>query len=484
MLTALLIALPLVASLFLFAIPGNGSRNLAVGVSALQLLITLALVFTAGSPAAPKYVLDLPWIPSLGIHFHVGMDGISLVLVLLTNLLVPFILLSSGAESARPSSFYALTLLMQSALVGVFTAQDGFLFYIFWELALLPIWFIVMMWSSGENARTPLKFFVYTLTGSLLMLVGLVVVYLHTPGAHSFDLQVLCATGSHLSAETQSWVFWLLFLAFAIKMPIFPLHTWQPDTYTEAPVQGTMLLSGIMLKMGTYGVMRWLLPVVPLGAAQWSALAIGLAVTGIVYGACIALVQTDFKRLIAYSSISHVGLMAAGLMAANVQAFQGALFQMVSHGISVFCLFYIIDRIEARTGTRELSALGGVRSQAPGFAAIFLVVTLGAVALPLTNGFVGEFLLLAGLYQWSAAATAVAGLTVVLGAVYMLRAYQRTMLGEAGKSTGIFAELSSHERLVLYPMVALIIALGVYPKPLLDISAPAVEQLLSLVHPR
>jgi NADH-quinone oxidoreductase subunit M len=273
----------------------------------------------------------------------------------------------------------------------------------------------------------------------------------------------------------------MVFIAFAIKMPIFPFHTWQPDTYAEAPVQGTMLLSGIMLKMGIYGLIRWLIPVVPIAVARWGFTAIALSVTGIVYASCIAIVQKDFKRLIAYSSIAHVGLIAAGVMTLTKIGMQGAVIQMLSHGLTVFALFYIADIIFERTKTRMLSDLGGIRNEAPMLATVFTIVMLGSIALPLTSGFVGEFLLINSLVHYRLLLGTIAGLTTILGAVYMLRTFQRTMSGETNAITRAFADLTLREKIVLYPVVFLILLIGVYPAPLLSLSDLAVNNLLMMV---
>jgi NADH-quinone oxidoreductase subunit M len=481
MLTALLIFLPLLASFLVFFLKGENAKKVALVFALAELVIALYTGYTFHRDATTQFILDFWWIPSLGISFKVGIDGISMLLVLLTTGLVPFIILSSFNKNyENPQVFYGLILLMQMALVGVFVALDGFLFYIFWELALIPIYFICLMWGGKNRATVTFKFFVYTLLGSLFMLVGLIYLYQHTSG-HTFDIQALYEAGRSLPLATQGILFWALFIAFAIKMPIFPFHTWQPDTYTEAPTQGTMLLSGIMLKMGIYGAIRWLLPVVPGGVAEWGHVAVVLSVIGIVYASVIAIMQNDMKRLIAYSSIAHVGLIAAGVFALNIQAMQGAMIQMVCHGINVFALFYIVDLIETRTGTRDLSRLGGVRSIAPVFATVFMIIMLGSVALPFTNGFVGEFLLINGLYQYSVTASVFAGLTIILGAVYMLRVYQKSMLGELSPATSLFPELSPNEKWVLYPMVLAVVVIGIFPKPLLHIAEPAVEALLKTI---
>jgi NADH-quinone oxidoreductase subunit M len=415
----------------------------------------------------------------------VSVDALSMLMVLLTTFLVPLIILSSFNTSyEKPNSFYGLILLMQMALVGVFTANDGFLFYVFWELALIPIYFICLLWGGENRGRITFKFFVYTLFGSLFMLVGLVYLYNHTgfeTGIKSWAVTDLYQAGKSLNLEQQSVVFWCIFLAFGIKMPIFPLHTWQPDTYVNAPTQGTMLLSGIMLKMGTFGLIKWLMPMTPLALAEWGWLAIGLSVFGIFYASCIAIVQKDYKRLIAYSSIAHVGLIAAGILSANQQGIQGAVMQMLAHGVNVVGLFLIADILMRHTGTREMEKLGGIRNMNGNFAVLFLIVMLGSVALPLTNGFVGEFLLINGVYQYGAWVAAFAGLTVILGAVYMLRSYQAIMLGEKRDSAIAFGSLASTDKWVLYIICFAIIAFGVYPKPLNDLAEEGTKAILTYI---
>jgi NADH-quinone oxidoreductase subunit M len=482
MLTALLLFFPFLAALLLFGLKPKSAKSIALIAALVELLISLGVVFSFDKNSGTQFALDVPWIDSLGIHFSVGIDGISLLLVLLTTIAVPFIILSSVEDRyEKPHSFYGLVLTMQMALIGVFTALDGFLFYVFWELALIPIYFICLIWGDENRAPITLKFFIYTLAGSLLMLVALVYLYLQTPGVHSFDIASLYRAGHALPGYTQEIIFWGLFIAFAIKMPVFPFHTWQPDTYTAAPSQGTMLLSGIMLKMGIYGLIRWLIPVVPLGVAEWGYTALILSVIGIGYASCIALTQNDIKRLIAYSSIAHVGLIAAGVMTLTRIGMQGAIVQMLSHGIVVIGLFYVVDIISERTKTRAISELGGIRNEAPLFAAAFMIILLGSVALPLTSGFVGEFLLINSLVQYHVIIGAVAGLTMILGAVYMLRAYQRTILGEVSFLATGFEDLTLNEKLTLYPIVIIIIAIGVYPTPLLAISEPAVDSLLQII---
>lgn len=497
MITALLIGLPLVAALLLLFTNGEGAKRIAFVASLAELgLALVAFWFMRTSAQDEVYysrmIMDVPWISSIGANFSVALDGISMVLVLLTAFLVPVIILS-GFEKKKenPSLFYALMMFMQMALVGVFVAQDGFLFYIFWELALIPIYFICLLWGGENRGKITFKFFVYTLAGSLFMLAALILLYINTPigdsGTHSFALTALYDAGQHvLTAAEQTWVFWGLFLAFAIKMPVFPFHTWQPDTYVTAPTQGTMLLSGIMLKMGTYGMIRWLLPMTPDAFETWGPTVVVLSVISVVYASALALVQKDFKRLIAYSSIAHVGLISAGIMSFSLtkgttEGITGALMQMFSHGVNVVGLFFIADILLKKTGTRQISELGGIRNVSPQFASLFLIILLGSVALPLTNGFVGEFLLLNGIYQYSIWACVFGGLTVILGAVYMLRSYQVIMLGETNKVTAGFAALTGNEKAVLFIVCAAVLAFGVYPKPLLDIMQNDVSALARMI---
>lgn len=478
MLTLLLILFPFIASLACVAAGKVYVKVLAFISSLIQLILVLVACMQFVPGAGVQFLADYYWIQDLGISFKVGMDGISLLLVLLTNISIPLILLSAfDREIENPKAFFGLILLMQAALVGVFTAMDGFLFYVFWELALIPVYFICLLWGGKERIRITLKFFIYTISGSLMMLVGLIYLYLQTPGTHSFDITALYALS--LSAGQQSFLFWAFFLAFAIKIPVFPFHTWQPETYTDAPTQGSMLLSGIMLKMGLYGLVRWLLPLVPIGLAEWGRMAILLSVTGIIYASCMALIQKDFKKLIAYSSIAHVGLIAAGIFSLNLQGLQGAMIQMMSHGINVIGLFFVADIIMKRMQTRQLHELGGIANHAGSFASFYMIILLGSVALPLTNGFVGEFLLLSGLYQYEAVLAGVAGLTVILGAVYMLRSYQVVMLGNREVSKDVFTPLAASETAALFIISALIIVLGVYPKPLLHMTEPDIQLILN-----
>lgn len=474
------IFIPLIAALVVLFSGKTIVKGLAGVLSLIPLAITLYLHLNFIPDASTQYLVDMAWIPQFGIHFKAGVDGISMVLLLLTNILIPIIILSSFKhEIKNTNAFYALIFFMQTGLLLVFTALDGFLFYIGWEAALIPVYFICALWGGENRIKVNLKFFIYTIAGSLLMLLAIIYLHLQTPG-NSYDIAEFYKL--NLDTLTQAWIFWAFFIAFAIKMPVFPFHTWQPDTYTEAPTAGTMLLSGIMLKMGIYGVIRWLIPVAPLGFDAWGETALILSVIGVVYASIIAFTQNDIKRLIAYSSIAHVGLISAGIFAWNLQGLQGAMIQMLNHGINVVGMFFIADILIRRMNTREMSQMGGIAKPAPILAITFLIVLLGTVALPLTNGFVGEFLLLMGVYNYNIWLAAVSGLTIIFGAVYMLRMYQKVMLGPVNSSTSIFKDLDGTEKSVLVVISVLVILIGVYPQPILHISEAAVINLLDQVN--
>lgn len=479
MTVSILLFLPVLAALLVLLVKNEVAKHAALFFAVIEL--GLAGYFLAGfvPDASVQYGLDLPWIPQMGVYFKAGIDGISMVMVLLTTVLVPLIILTTYKhEYKNAKAFYALILFMQAGLLTVFTALDGFLFYVGWEAALIPIYFICALWGGENRIRINIKFFIYTFAGSLFMLLGIIYLYLQTPGK-LYDINGFYNLS--LTLTQQSWVFWAFFIAFAIKMPLFPFHTWQPDTYTEAPSAGTMMLSGIMLKMGIYGVIRWLIPNAPAGFLQWQNLVMILSVIGIVYASLIAFNQKDGKRLVAYSSIAHVGLIAAGIFAWTTQGVQGAMIQMLSHGINVVGMFFIWDIISRRLNTRDINQMGGIAKVAPNFSIAFLVILLGTVALPLTNGFVGEFLLLKGVYNYNIWFAAVAGLTIIFGAVYMLRMYKNVMQGETNELTITFTDIAGSEKLVLGIICVLIIAIGIYPQPILHISEAAVTNLVNTV---
>lgn len=473
------ILIPFIASALLLLTRTAASRQLALGASLANLAATI-YCFGCDYSQGMNCTFDMPWVAGAGIHFSLGMDGITLVMLILTNLLTPLIILSSGSRTFdNEPRYYGLLLMMLGALNGVFLAQDGLLFYIFYELALIPIYFICAIWGGQDRVRVTLKFFIYTFVGSLFMLLSLLYVYLQTPGAHSFAWADLVQV--QLAPGVANWVMIGFFLAFAVKLPLFPFHTWQPDTYVTAPTGGTMLLSGIMLKMGAYGIIRWMIPVAPEASHTLTPVFMTLAIIGIVYASIIAIKQTDLKRLIAYSSIAHVGLIAAGIFAWNKAGLQGSILQMLNHGINVVGLFYISDIIERRLGTRQLADMGGIAKVAPRFATVFMIVMLGAVAVPLTNGFPGEFLLLNGVWNYNFWMGAIAGLTIIFGAVYMFRAYGLVAFGPSNSATEKFEDIKNQELLVMGVIAALVLILGFFPGLVLNLTDGSVSRILGAV---
>jgi NADH-quinone oxidoreductase subunit M len=475
----ILLLLPVIAALAVLLFKNETAKHVALFFSVAELATAFFFLSQFTPDASTQFAVDIAWLPKLGIYFSAGIDGISMVMVLLSTVLVPLIILTTYQHQYKNAgAFYALILFMQAGMLVVFTALDGFLFYVGWEAALIPIYFICALWGGENRIHVNIKFFIYTFAGSLFMLVAIIYLYMLSPGKNYGILEFYRTA---LDAKQQSWVFLAFFIAFAIKMPIFPFHTWQPDTYTEAPSAGTMMLSGIMLKMGIYGAIRWMIPNAPLGFVEWRYLSLLLATIGIVYASIIAFRQTDGKRLVAYSSIAHVGLIAAGIFAWNLRGLQGAMIQMASHGINVVGMFFIWDIISRRLNTRDITQLGGIAKVAPHFATAFLIIVLGTVALPLTNGFIGEFLLLNGVFQASIAFAAIAGLTIIFGAVYMLRMYKGVMQGPTNELTATFTDIHGSEKVVLIIICVLIIGIGVYPQPLLHISEASINNLMQVV---
>jgi NADH-quinone oxidoreductase subunit M len=481
MITGLLLLLPLLIALILFFMKDPKKIKSVALVGALsEFILMLAGVYVYATQCKCNLIFSIDWLQGLGVSLSFGMNGISLPLVVLTTFLVPLIVVSSFQVDYKiPSAFYGLIFLMEMAFIGVFTTFDGLVFYIFWELALIPAWFITAIWGGKDRIRITFKFFIYTFTGSLFMLVALIVVYFRTPFPHSFAIPALYQ--ATLSGQEQLWIFLALFLAFAIKIPVFPFHTWQPDTYAEAPAGGTMLLSGIMLKMGLYGLIRFVVPLCPDVIREWGMIVMILAIIGIIYASVIAIRQNDLKRLVAWSSIAHVGLITAGILTLTSRGLQGAVIQMVSHGINIVGLFILISIIEQRVKTRSISSLGGIATVAPWFAAFFMVIMLGSVALPLTNGFIGEFLLLLGIFEYNHWLAGFAGLTIIFGAVYMFWMYQRTMFGKTNELTATFQDLRWQEIAVLVPVAFMILWMGIFPFLFLKVTAPAVLELLNYV---
>jgi NADH-quinone oxidoreductase subunit M len=475
MLANITVLLPFLIAILCLLLPKSSLRLLSI-FGALALLTLSCFIYKTYTTSPDSSLLSTShiWIRSINSSWSLQIDGMSLVMVLLTSVVSLLIFMSSKKEYSK--GFFALAWCMIGAMLGVFTTRDGLLFYVFWELALIPIYFICLLWGGEGRGRVTFKFFIYTLAGSLFMLAGFIFLYIK---AGSWDLSALYAAGRTLSNGEQNLVFWAIFLGFAIKMPIFPFHTWQADTYTIAPSQGTMLLSGIMLKMGIYGAIRWLLPMVPAGVAQNAKLVMVLAIIGIVFASCVALVQKDFKRLLAWSSVAHVGLIAAGVFSMNPEGLKGAFVQMMAHGINVVGLFFIAEIIFDRTKTNDIASLGGIRGVAPKFALFFLIILLASIALPLTNGFIGEFLLLNGVFQYNFWMALFAGLTVILGAVYMLRVYQSMILGEHNSLTSSFTDITKTERLSLLIISVLIFIFGLFPNIILNIVNPSIDALVN-----
>ena len=419
------------------------------------------------------------WINQPHVSFSLNADGLSVAMVLLTAALTPIIILTSlGTEHKNAKAFYALILFMSFAMVGTFLAADGLLYYIFWELSLIPIYFIALIWGNGdaeERKKAVVKFFIYTLAGSLFMLIAFIYLY---QKAGSFLIEDLYQL--NLSATEQLWIFLAFFLAYAIKIPIIPFHTWQANVYQKAPAVGTMLLSGIMLKMGLYSVIRWQLPIAPLAAKEYMNIFIALGIAGVIYGSIVALRQKDLKKLLAYSSLAHVGLIAAGTYTLTIDGLRGAVLQMIAHGFVVVGLFFISEIIFRRYETRTIAEMGGIRTQSPKFASMFLILVLASVALPTTFNFVGEFTVLYSLSQINVWFALLGGTTIILGAYYMLKMYQQVMLGET--NTRSFADITVNEGLALVLIIAVLFFFGLYPKPITDLITPSLEQILTQIN--
>ncbi|WP_026727119.1 complex I subunit 4 family protein [Flavobacterium denitrificans] len=448
---------------------------LLFSLAALGCSIVLLNNFSAGENIS---VIN-SWITQPKISFALNADGLALAMLLLTAALTPIIIFSSfGNEYKNAKAFYALILFMAFAMTGTFLAADGLLYYIFWELALIPIYFIALIWGNGdadERRKAVVKFFIYTLAGSLFMLVAFIYLY---QKAGSFLIEDLYKL--NLSADEQLWIFLAFFLAYAIKIPIIPFHTWQANVYQKAPTVGTMLLSGIMLKMGLYSVIRWQLPIAPLAAKEYMDIFIILGIAGVIYGSIVALRQKDLKKLLAYSSLAHVGLIAAGTYTLTVDGLRGAVLQMIAHGFVVVGLFYAAEIIYRRFETREIASLGGIRTQSPKFTSMFLILVLASVALPTTFNFIGEFTVLYSLSQINIWFAVLGGTTIILGAYYMLKMFQNVMLGETNSK--IFADVTLNEGISMVAIIAVLIFFGFYPKPITDLITPSLETILNVIN--
>ena len=482
-----LLLLPLAGAMLVLLAPAAQAKRLALYVALVEFVVSLGLWWTFQPTAAMQFEAVRPWIPAWGIAYHVGVDGISLFMVLLTTLTMPLAVLGSWSyitKFERP--YYTLLLVLTTGMLGVFLALDLFVFYVFWEIMLIPMYFIIGVWGGPRRLYAAIKFFVYTFLGSLLMLVAILTIYFavgHATGEYSFAYQHLL---NHI-AIVRPWAFWLFgafALAFAIKVPMFPFHTWLPDAHVEAPTAGSVILAGILLKMGTYGFLRFAVPLFPEVAmsATVSAVVVALAVIGIIYGALVSLVQPDFKKLIAYSSVSHLGFVMLGIWALTLQSVQGAIIIMINHGISTGALFFLAGMIYERRHSREIADFGGLARVMPAFAAVLTLVSLSSIGLPGTNGFVGEFLVLLGSFQTHPVATAIAATGVIFAAAYLLWALQRIIYHKVDKPENArLADLSPRELLVLAPLVVCILWIGLYPAPLLRRIEPSAQALVTQV---
>lgn len=476
MIALLLILVPVIGGIGLFFLKGEkAAKSVSLFASAVSLgLMIVAL--TNQDPSSGHF--NAAWLPQLGSSFALKMDGMSMILCLLTTLAYPLIFISTSRNQyAAPNIFYGLMLLAQAGILGVFLAADGLLFYFFWELALIPVYFLCSKWGGERRISVTFKFFIYTFLGSLLMLVGLLYLFFQTPDA-SFSMQSLYDV--KLTTGQQAWLFWLFFIAFAVKMPVFPFHTWQPDTYEESPTAVTMVLSALMVKMGLFAVVRWLIPLFPAAAVQFDNIVIGLSVIGMVYASILAMQQDDIKRLIAYSSIAHIGLMSAALFVNNESGLQGAMIQFFSHGVNVLGMWIVVDLIEQQFGTRKMSELGGLAQKAPTLSILLVVVALANVALPLTNAFIGEFLMFNGLFKFNVWYAAAGGLSIILSAVYTLRMIQKVFYGNSNSLTVNATDISAAAKIGLGVIVIAIFVMGVYPKPVFALVSDTVNSLLGI----
>jgi len=486
-----LVAVPAAGAAVAFVLPAgrpNLVRGWALGTSLVVAALAGALLvdFDAGE-AGYQFVESKRWIDAFGARYVLGVDGISLFMVALTAVLFPVSILASTGIERRVNAYHGLMLTLEAALLGVFLSIDLFLFFVFWEVVLVPMYFIVGTWGYDRRIYAALKFFLYTAAGSALLLVGiLTLAFLHAraPGNDlTFDLRTLMEWDG-LSPGTAKWLFLAFFASFAVKVPLFPLHTWLPDAHVEAPTAGSVLLAGVLLKLGAYGFLRFSLTLFPQAAVDLAPLLLTLATIGIIYGAVVAAVQRDLKKLVAYSSVAHLGFVVLGTFALTAPGIQGGLFTMVSHGLTTGALFLLVGILYDRRHTREISAFGGVWKPAPRLGGIFLAITFASIGLPGLSGFVGEFLSLVGTFVVHRPYAVIAALGVILAAVYMLWAFQRVFTGEPEGDNATVRDLDRRELATLVPLLALSLLLGVYPKPVLDRVEPSVDALIEHVESR
>ena len=481
--------LPVVGAVVIALVPRAKEETVkrVAFLTALATFLASVPLFAGFDARSPDYqfVETVPWMPSFGIGYHLGVDGISLLLVLLTTFLMPLTVLASWHSIERRWKEFAITmLLLETGMLGVFVALDLFLFYVFWEAMLVPMYLIIGIWGGARRVYAAVKFVLYTLVGSLLMLVAILAVYFRhgaATGVYTFDLPTL-ARFVIPAGTAQDLMFLAFFLAFAIKVPMFPFHTWLPDAHVEAPTAGSVILAGVLLKMGTYGFLRFCLPLFPHASLLFAPSIMVLAVIGIIYGAWVSTVQADIKKLVAYSSVSHLGFVMVGLFTLTAQGLVGGIIQMVNHGLSTGALFLLVGMIYERRHTRLIADFGGLWSVIPAFSVLFLIVSLSSLGLPGLNGFVGEFLILVGAFRWSPRVAVLATSGIIFAAVYMLWMYQRVVFGEVTREENRrLTDLSPREWAVLVPVLVLIVWIGVYPSTFTGLTEASVNALIAQV---
>jgi NADH-quinone oxidoreductase subunit M len=482
--------------ILLLFIPGENKNTIRwwgniVMFAGFLVSLPLAMRFASETPDQQfKFIEQHAWIPSIGAEYHLGVDGISFLLIMLTTVLGFLAVLSSwSAIEERAKEYYAMFMLLQVGMLGVFMSIDFFLFYVFWEVMLVPMYFIIGVWGGPRKLYAAIKFFLYTLAGSVLILLGILTLYFHyhtETGVYTFNVVQLMNHSWSGLGDLQYWVFWAFMIGFAIKVPMFPFHTWLPDAHVEAPTAGSVILAGVLLKMGTYGFIRFSLPLLPQASSNPKVVKVmvALSIIAIIYGALVSMMQRDMKKLIAYSSVSHLGFCTLGIFALNPHGLSGSVIQQINHGISTGALFLIVGLIYERRHTREIREFGGLSNVMPIYATLFMIVMLSSIGLPLLNGFIGEFTILQGAFEvnWRWAAWAVGG--IVLGAAYMLWLYQRTMFGAIDNPKNQeLKDLNWREVMTLVPLVVWAFWIGLYPKPFFSVLEKPVQAIVERVNP-